>query len=108
MGTFDSLIPANNDQILTNRQAKALTRKQTNLELRLADQAMNLSASARAHRHKTETILYTAEEDIISITQMAGTVRASVDGDPMAASLVAPLLQDAVGMVRADLRRTFQ
>ena len=108
MGTFDSLVPAGNDEGLTNRQAKALVRKQTNIELRLADQKMRLSADARAHRYKAETILYTAEEDIISITQMAGTVRATVDGDPMAASLVAPLLQDAVGMVRADLRRTFQ
>ena len=109
MGTFSGdLVAVNQASVLAPRDVKAYVKAQSKRELQLANQAGGLDREARWHRRKVETVLFVTEEDVISVARFANTVRDTVDGDPMVANLVAPMLQDAVGMVRADLRQTFQ
>lgn len=108
MATYNrDIVPANQPSAFNPREVKALVRAQSKRELQLADQASRLDLDARWHRHKVETVLFITEEDVISVARFANAVRETVDGDPMIANLVAPMLQDAVATVRADLRQTF-
>jgi hypothetical protein len=102
------LVAADVPTAYTPREVKALVRAHSKRELQLADRASRLDGEARWHRRKVETVLFVTEEDVISVARAANVVRETVDGDPMVASFVAPMLQDAVAIVRADLRQTFQ
>jgi hypothetical protein len=109
MDTFSTdLVSANEPSTFSPKDIKALVKARSKRELQLAHKASDLNVDARWHRHKVETVLFVTEEDIVSVARTANTVREIVDGDPMVASFAAPLLQDAVAMVRADLRKTFQ
>jgi len=109
MGTFDgNLVAANQPGDFSPRDVKAFIKARSKREIRLANNASVLDVEARWHRHKVATVLYVTEEDVISVARFTNTVRETVDGDPMIATFVAPMLQDAVSMVRADLRQTFQ
>jgi hypothetical protein len=108
MDTFSGdLVPANQPRAYNPRDVKALVKAQSKREIQLADRASRLDTEARWHRQKVETVLFVTEEDVISVARFANTVRETVDGDPMVANLVAPMLQYAVGAVGADLRQTF-
>jgi hypothetical protein len=102
------LVAADVPSVFTPRDVKALVRARSKRELQLAERASRLDADARWHRHKVETVLFVTEEDVISVARFANTVRETVDGDPMVANLVSPMMHDAVAAVRADLRQTFQ
>lgn len=108
MGTSNTLVAAGDPNDFNPRDIKALVKARSKREIQLANKASMLDVEARWHRHKVETVLFVTEEDLISVARFANTVRDTVDGDPMVANLVAPMLQDAVAAVRADLRQTFQ
>ena len=109
MGTSNTLVAAGDPNDFNPRDVKALVKKQRSKRgIQLANKASVLDVEARWHRHKVETVLFVTEEDVISVARFANTVRETVDGDPMVANLVAPMLQDAVATVRADLRQTFR
>lgn len=109
MGTSSrDLVAANQPSAYNPRDVKALVKARSKRELELADRASELDARSRWHRRKVETVLFVTEEDVISVARFANTVRGTVDGDPLVAGLVSPMLQDAVATVRADLRQTFQ
>jgi len=109
MDTFSTdLVAANQSSAFNPKDVKALVKARSKREIQLANKASVLDVEARWHRHKVETVLFVTEEDVISVARFANTVRETVDGDPMVANLVAPMLQDAVATVRADLRQTFQ
>jgi hypothetical protein len=102
------LVATDQPTVYDPKGVKALVKAQSKREIQLANNTSELDAEARWHRRKVETVLFVTEEDVISVARCANTVRETVDGDPLVASLVATMLQDAVGMVRADLRQTFQ
>jgi hypothetical protein len=108
MDTCNTLVAAGDPNEFNPRDVKALVKARAKREIQLADKASQLDVQSRWHRHKVETVLFVTEEDVISVARFANAVRETVDGDPMVANLVAPMLQDAVAAVRGDLRQTFQ
>ena len=89
------------------RAMKALARREQQRRMTLADRALQRRCEVQDHLDYVAAVEYTTESDVHSVARLVRSTREEVDGDPLVASAVAPLMNTAVNAVQAHLHRTF-
>jgi hypothetical protein len=101
------LVPRSDGTPVSKGLVRSFARREEQLQQRAALRARQREYDAALHLHFTYLVVETASADTNEVADFVSEMQEVVGGDPARASVVAPFVNDVVGIVHADFRRTF-
>jgi hypothetical protein len=103
----NELVLRDSSAVVQPRAMKALTRREQQRRTQLIDRVLERRCEVQDHLDYVAAVEYATESDVHSVARLVRSTREEVDGDPLVASAVAPLMNTAVNKVQAHLQHTF-